>query len=252
MSESLRPRLFSQLVGPDVKPPITEPARADGAETYAISMSICRIVGATVLPALGAVCKRRAGLHGCFARLSCGRTECLLNSERHQNRISALRDAPLCKLLDFLLPTLRSRNDAAHAQLCDHSKSSMRLACQPRARDPLAFPGSATDRCLDARHRAASEDRPPYHPTDPGEQRDHRRPTLHSRSPPCHRTAITPHLHYRWREPPVALRLCAKQVIRPRCVVIGRQFPRLRRFPERDEGEAVPSAEVRGGGMIEV
>ena len=50
----------------------------------------------------------------------------------------------------------------------------------------------------------------------------------------------------------MALRLCAKQVIRPICVVIGRQFLALADLPERDEGEAVPSAEVRGGGMIEV
>lgn len=49
------------------------------------------------------------------------------------------------------------------------------------------------------------------------------------------------------REPPVVLRLCAKQVIRPICAVIDRQFLAFADFPERDEGEAIPRAEVRGG-----
>jgi len=44
----------------------------------------------------------------------------------------------------------------------------------------------------------------------------------------------------------------ATQVIRPICMIIGRQFLAFVDFPERDEGEALPSAEVRGGGMIQV
>ena len=50
----------------------------------------------------------------------------------------------------------------------------------------------------------------------------------------------------------MVLRLCANQVIRPICAVIGRQFLAFANFSERNEGEAVPSAKVRGGGLIEV
>jgi hypothetical protein len=62
VSKLLRPRLgvLAQPVGyADVNPPITEPPRADNAEMYAISMSLCRDVGATIVPARGAVCIRR-------------------------------------------------------------------------------------------------------------------------------------------------------------------------------------------------
>lgn len=48
------------------------------------------------------------------------------------------------------------------------------------------------------------------------------------------------------REPPVVLRLCAKQVTRPICAVIGRQFLAFADFPERDEGEAIPRADGSG------
>jgi hypothetical protein len=57
-----------------VKPPITEPARADNAEMYAMSMSLCRDAGARYFRCRTLSARDEAGLRGGCARLSWGRS----------------------------------------------------------------------------------------------------------------------------------------------------------------------------------